>query len=626
MSLMACCYHGPELRVVAANAAYRYVAGRDDVIGRSLRELFPEMDRQLMIPVIERVYATGQTEIGQEWRVHWEHPASNQATEGWLSFVATPHPEDPESVIVYGADVTEHVQQRQHATQQAVEAQRRYEATREVVDELQRALLPVELPVVPYLDIAARYLTASRDQTAGGDWFDAIPLPDGRMALVVGDVVGHGVAASAAMGQLRAALELALTTAADLGSAINQVDMFAAQKPPLRAATVGVVVIDPRTADMQYCLCGHPPPVVVGADGSTRFLHQSGNAPMGVGHHHLVLQESLRPDDVVLLYSDGLIERPGRTITEGYAEIAQVAADAVGNRVLPTGAADSPAARVCQLTVELLTRTGYDDDVTALAVQLLAAPPPELAVSTIADDHGIAEALAGVRSWTAAIGISDEATLALELSVNEAVSNAAVHAYPDCAPGPLRITGRLHSGGVAEVHIGDDGQWREPGVGDSGRGLAMMERLLDEVTVSHDGMPHPAGKGTVVRLRHKVFRPALVASNAPGSGSAPVALHSYAAERSIEAGIATLKVTGAVDALAAEQFGADLSDAAQGGTVGLTVLLNQVTLLTSRGVRALFETRAHLAAHQRPFTLVASPGSPAAVVLNLVGLGHVADP
>lgn len=628
MDVMACCWQGPDLRLVAANAAFRYVAGRDDVIGCTVSEVFPELDGQLMNPVIERVYTSGRTEIGREWRVHWEHPASNRVEERWLSFVVTPHPENRQWVLAYANDVTDQVMERELAGRRAAEAQRRYEATRDVVDELQRALLPIELPVVPHIDIAARYLTASRDQAAGGDWFDALPLDDGRMALVVGDVVGHGVAASAAMGQLRAALELALTTTtADLGSAVAQVDAFAAKKRPLRAATVGIVVIDPRTTDMEFCLCGHPPPVVVSADGNTRFLHQSGSAPLGVGHHHAVVRRSLEAGDVVLLYSDGLIERPGRTMAEGYAEVAQVAADAVANRVLPTGAADSPAARACQLTVELLTRTGYDDDVTTLAVQLVAAPPPELTVSTLADDNGITEAVNGIRTWLTAIDISDEATLAIELAVNEAIANVAVHAYPDCAPGPLRVTGKLQPGGVAEVCIGDDGQWRTPGIADigRGRGLAMMERLLDEVTVKHDGAPRPAGNGTVVTLRHKVSRPALVASSRPGSSPSAFGPHSYRAERYDEPGRATLTVTGAVDALTADQFSADLSDAAQGGTVGLTVLLDQVTLLTSKGVRALFMTRDQLAAHQRPFTLMAAAGSPAAVVLDLVGLSRTAD-
>ncbi|RUP05316.1 MAG: hypothetical protein EKK34_09865 [Mycobacterium sp.] len=626
LDVMACCWQGPELRLIAANAAFRYVAGRDDVIGCTVSEVFPELDGQLMNPVIERVYSTGRTEVGREWRVQWEHPASNRVEERWLSFVVTPHTDNREWVLAYAIDVTDQVMERELTGRQAAEAQRRYEATRDVVDELQRALLPIELPVVPHIDLAARYLTASRDQAAGGDWFDALPLDDGRMALVVGDVVGHGVAASAAMGQLRAALELAVTTAADLGSAIAQVDAFAAQKRPLRAATVAIVVIDPRTADMEFCLCGHPPPVVVGADGNTRFLHQSGSAPLGVGHHHAVIRRSLKAGDVVLLYSDGLIERPGRTMADGYAEVAQVAADAVANRVLPTGAAVSPAARACQLTVELLTRTGYDDDVTTLAAQLVAAPPPELAVSTIADDHGITEAVDGIRTWLAALDISDEATLAIELAVNEAVANVAVHAYPDCAPGPLRISGVLRSGGVAEVCVGDDGQWRTPGIADigRGRGLAMMERLLDEVTIKHDGAPRPAGKGTVLTLRHKVSRPALVASRSFGSSPSP-APPTYRAERNDEPGKATLTVTGAVDALTADRFNADLADAAQGGTVGLTVLLDQVTMLTSRGVRALFMTREQLAAHQRPFTLVAASGTPAAVVLDLVGLERTTE-
>lgn len=159
----------------------------------------------------------------------------------------------------------------------------------------------------------------------------------------------------------------------------------------------------------------------------------------------------------------------------------------------------------------------------------VAAPPPQLTVSTLADDRGITEAIHGIRTWLAALDISGEATLAIELAVNEAIANVAVHAYPDCAPGPMRITGTLQPGGMVEVCIGDDGQWSPPGIGDIGRGLAMVERLLDEVTISHDGAPRPSGNGTVLTVRHRVSRPALVASSSPGSSPSPVAPHSYRA-------------------------------------------------------------------------------------------------
>ena len=114
----------------------------------------------------------------------------------------------------------------------------------DVVAELQQALLPAALPVLPGLSIAARYLVAAPDQAAGGDWFDVIPLPDGAVALVVGDVVGHGVAASAAMGQLRAVLGELLLETGDVQAALHRIDRMAKRPQALRATTVCVAVLD----------------------------------------------------------------------------------------------------------------------------------------------------------------------------------------------------------------------------------------------------------------------------------------------------------------------------------------------------------------------------------------------
>src|SRR5260370_849114 len=127
----------------------------------------------------------------------------------------------------------------------ARDAAGRHEAARGVAAELQEALLPTALPVLPQVRIAARYLVAGHEQAAGGDWFDAIPLAGGSVALTVGDVVGHGVAASAAMGQLRAVLAELFAAEHDLGQVLERSDAFAAKTPALRAATLTLAVAHP---------------------------------------------------------------------------------------------------------------------------------------------------------------------------------------------------------------------------------------------------------------------------------------------------------------------------------------------------------------------------------------------
>ena len=194
--------------------------------------------------------------------------------------------------------------------------------------ELQEALLPTALPVLPRVRIAARYLVAGQEQAAGGDWFDAIPLDGGAVALVVGDVVGHGLSASAAMGQLRAVLAELLAAEDDLGRVLRRTDAFAARMPSLRAATLVLVVLDPAAGTLRYTTCGHPPPLVIGVDGKARYLEGTGNGPFGTGSPPVLASSALAPDELVLLYSDGLIERPDQTIAEGMAELAVVATDA----------------------------------------------------------------------------------------------------------------------------------------------------------------------------------------------------------------------------------------------------------------------------------------------------------
>jgi serine phosphatase RsbU (regulator of sigma subunit) len=148
---------------------------------------------------------------------------------------------------------------------------------------LQEALLPPALPVLPRARIAARYLAAGQEQAAGGDWFDAVPLTGGTVALVVGDVVGHGIAASAAMGQLRSVLDELLAAEPDLGTVLTRAEVFAAERAALRAATMALAVLDPADGTLCYTTCGHPPPLIISTDGTSRYLPGTRTGPLGTG-------------------------------------------------------------------------------------------------------------------------------------------------------------------------------------------------------------------------------------------------------------------------------------------------------------------------------------------------------
>ena len=150
---------------------------------------------------------------------------------------------------------------RTSSARDAATGDARLARAREVVMRLQGALLPSTVPLLPRVDVAASYLVAGLEQAAGGDWFDSATLPDGRVALTVGDVVGHGVEASAIMSQLRAVLAARLLEGAAILDALDAVEAFAGRVSGAFAATVCVALLDPHSGDLEYATRGHPAPL-----------------------------------------------------------------------------------------------------------------------------------------------------------------------------------------------------------------------------------------------------------------------------------------------------------------------------------------------------------------------------
>jgi anti-sigma regulatory factor (Ser/Thr protein kinase)/anti-anti-sigma regulatory factor len=509
---------------------------------------------------------------------------------------------------------------------------------RRIVAEMQEALLPTALPVLPRARIAARYQAAGPEQAAGGDWFDAIPLADGSVALVVGDVVGHGVAASAAMGQLRAVLAELLVAEADLGRVLERADAFAARTPALRAATLVLAVLDPDSGKLRYTTCGHPPPLVIGIDGAARYLAGTGTGPLGIGSPPVLAASALAPGELVLLYSDGLIERPGQTIAEGMAELAIVAADAAVSPVVDgalTAGTDSAAAeRVCQQTVERLTYAGHADDITALAAQRLADPVPALHLESPGERASLTLARHAFAGWLSRVDAAADDADALHLAMVEVFTNAIEHAYPRGEPGIIQLDAILGDDGSVECRVTDHGTWRaaEPGnPADAGRGHGLMVagQVVDHMLVSHppaaNGAAGPAG--TTVTLRRRLLRPVMLASGLVSMrGGAPEGPPFTVQDGHPECATARALVRGPVDITTADQLARRLLSVSRGGTVPLVADLTGVTQLASAGVRVLYAVSEQMAANGQDLTLITAPGSSAHAVLDLVQLAHVAGP
>src|SRR5262249_32768778 len=151
-----------------------------------------------------------------------------------------------------------------------------------------------------------------------GDWYDVIPREDGRVLLAVGDVVGHGLAAASSTGRLRAALQLSGLDQHDAPETLARMNRYLCSLPDAEMATVAVALLDPATGELRLSSAGHPPPLLLRA-GEATFLSGGLGVPLFVvedaGYDETVVQ--LEPDDVVVVYTDGLVERRAETLDEG---------------------------------------------------------------------------------------------------------------------------------------------------------------------------------------------------------------------------------------------------------------------------------------------------------------------
>jgi serine phosphatase RsbU (regulator of sigma subunit)/anti-sigma regulatory factor (Ser/Thr protein kinase)/ABC-type transporter Mla MlaB component len=615
---------GPEQRVVALNDATVALFGGFDPIGRSVLEILGGMDVQGFAGYYDDAYRHGRVTTRSAFRLHWMVPDGTRQ-EIFLDFTVRPWRDAAgrlRGAIGSGIDVTESVLRRRAQQAQAAELAERYHRATDVIAELQQALLPAVVPVLPGLQVAARYLLAADEAAAGGDWFEVVPGGDGTVTLVVGDVVGHGVAATAVMAQLRAVLLDRLRSGEPLAEALAALDRFAAGVPGAHAATLCAARLDPATGTIAYCTAGHPPPLVVGPGGEARFLPASGAGPLATGTGTAVADEALDPGDLVVLYSDGIVERPGQPAPAGMVELAYIAGEAVADRLFPI---DSPALavdRVCEQATERLTRdTGMADDVTVLAAQLVAVPEP-FAHDLDAGPGASAALRKALRAWLADHGAAAGDDLeVLDHTVAELVDNVADHAYgPEAAERPLHAAATLGPDGVVTLTVADRGRWRpaDPPSPERGLGLALLRQLAAAVDVQH------GPDGTCVAVRQPLRRPAgLLTTEGPVRRHVADAAHLAVVADPDAPG--TLRVRGPVESDSATRLRAEIERLST-GTARLRVDLDGATLLASAGVHALH--RAVRSAGERgvDVELQATTGSLADHVLTIAGLPHAPPP
>ncbi|OBA63238.1 PAS domain S-box protein [Mycobacterium sp. 1100029.7] len=604
---------GPEHRFIAANAAYRALGLSP--VGMLARDVYPALESQQIFQMLDRVYETGHPQSGAEWRLQADFDGSG-VKERYFDFLVTARrrPDGSiEGVQIIFDDVTSRVQARTATEARIEELSERYRNVRDSAIVMQQALLAATVPVVPGADIAAEYLVAAEDTAAGGDWFDAIPLGD-RLTLVVGDVVGHGVEAAAVMSQLRTALRMQITQGHSITEALEAVDRFREQVPGSNSATLCVGSLDYATGEFQYCTAGHPPPLLVTAGATARYVEPSGGGPLGSRVGFPVRSEMLGIGDSILFYSDGLIERPGRPLGASTAEFADLAANiagGIGGFVL--GASKRTIDRLCSETLELLLRsTGYSDDVTLLAVQR-RTPPQPLHLTLDATIHAARAVRSRLREWLSEVGADADDISDVVHAISEFVENAVEHGYGTEVPGGVVVEASLSGDGNLHAAVMDRGTWKDHRAGEQGRGrgLAMAEALVSQALVTR------GDNGTTASVRHRLSRPANFVTDTIVSR----AVHRRAVDNefaSVVRDAGHIVVSGDVDSNTASTLDRQIAVESRSGIAPLTVDLSGVTHLGSAGVSALAAALDRARRQGGSCVLIAPPGSPAQHILSMV--------
>ncbi|MEV1078539.1 SpoIIE family protein phosphatase [Streptomyces sp. NPDC050211] len=347
---------------------------------------------------------------------------------------------------------------------------------------LQRSLLQQRLPTLQAVEIVTRYLPAEPHAGVGGDWFDVIPLSGARVALVVGDVVGHGIHASAAMGRLRTAVRTLADIDLPADELLTDLDDLIIEEARERSTSDGevgatclYVVYDPTSRHCTVASAGHPAPAVVTPDGTVDFLEVEPGPPLGVGGVPFEAVDFALPEgSLLVLYTDGLIESRGRDINTGMNAL---------RRALTRTA--SSLDDVCDAVLDTLLHREPDDDVALLVARTHPLDTDYVATWRVAPDPA---AVADARRWTVARleawGLA-EAVPTTELIVSELVTNAIRHAH---APIMLRL---IHNGMlICEV---SDGSSTSPHprrarvLDEGGRGLLLVALLCERWGTRHTG-------------------------------------------------------------------------------------------------------------------------------------------
>jgi anti-sigma regulatory factor (Ser/Thr protein kinase) len=468
------------------------------LIPRAAKGLEEEVERRVRIPVgrgfAGRVAATGRpVRILNVAEADIYNPILRE--KGLQSLLGAPLLVEGNviGVLHVGSLTTRHfddedVELLQRAADRAALAisSRLTERERGLADALQSSLLP-RLPEMPAVSLAGRYLPAASERL-GGDWYDAFALPDGRLGMAIGDVVGRGFHAAAIMGQLRSGLRAYALDGMAPSQVLERLSRLLRQLEPGRTATVMYLVLDPHGGAVTAAAAGHPPPVIQAPGGEPELVALPGSVPLGAARHvrYDDHQLELEPGSLLVLYTDGLIERPSEPLDESLDRLTAAVREG-----------EDDLEHLGDRLVDVLLPHGPGGDDAAL---LMARAMP-LGVELVARFPAEIESIPGLRRllgrWLDEAGATQRDIDDLTLATAEAAANSIEHAY-GLAPGVVELSARSDDGGGVRVAIRDFGKWRPARGTHRGRGLLLMEGLTDDVEVVR------GEEGTTVELTRKL--------------------------------------------------------------------------------------------------------------------------
>jgi anti-sigma regulatory factor (Ser/Thr protein kinase) len=358
------------------------------------------------------------------------------------------------------------------------------EVERSVTATLQHSLLRERLPEIPGMTFAARYLPGSAEADIGGDWYDVMPLRDGKAGLAIGDVVGRGISAAARMAHLQSGVRAYALEGLRPSVVLERTDAFAQELEHAGMATLLYAVLDAEAGTLRYASAGHPPPLLLGPQGDVVFANGRSGSPLGTvtfpSYEESVVP--LDPGSTVLLYTDGLVERPTVPLNDGLTALAEA------GRGLETADPDE----LCRVLPSRVLQGRSADDMALLAIRLEPVAD-RVRLSLAAEARSLATLRRVLGRWLKRTGAGETEIYETLVAVGEACANAIAHAYP-AGEASFEVEAS-REGELLEIVVRDHGRWRAARGEERRRGLTLMEQLMERVEIDK------RDSGTTVTLR-----------------------------------------------------------------------------------------------------------------------------